>query len=88
MTHLIPHTAWYLGGFLCKAIPYLQATAVSSSVNTLAVTAVERLVNTVYGVCVEYKGGHLLYSETPTHPTEIARSNNRSLLRNTIGKQK
>ena len=36
---------WQFGSFLCKAIPYLQAVAVSASVNTLAAVALERWVH-------------------------------------------
>ncbi|KAK2166744.1 hypothetical protein NP493_1308g00010 [Ridgeia piscesae] len=39
---------WWFGGFLCKAIPYLQAVAVSASVNTLAAVAVERYLAICY----------------------------------------
>lgn len=33
---------WQFGWLLCKLVPYLQAVAVSASVNTLTVIAVER----------------------------------------------
>lgn len=38
-------TEWHFGYVLCKLVPYLQAVAVSASVNTLAVIAVERLAS-------------------------------------------
>ena len=33
---------WHFGPFLCKAVPYFQAVAVSASVNTLVAVAIER----------------------------------------------
>lgn len=33
---------WHFGWFLCKTVPYIQAVAVSASVNTLTAVAIER----------------------------------------------
>ena len=45
---------WWYGYIMCKAVPYLQAVAVSAAVNTQAVVALERYAN-MYPFHIEMK---------------------------------